>query len=364
MSASASLMSELENAVKGGSSEKRVDTLRRVTDLFLDDANRLNEQQISVFDDVLVHLIQRIEHKALVQLSTTLAPIGRAPTQVVGRLARDKDIAIAGPVLTQSNRLTDHDLVEIARHQSQAHLLAISGRSSLNTSVTDVLIERGNNHVTNKLARNAGARFSDTGFMELVKRAERDTDLAERLGLRLDIPIKLLRELLARATSAVRAKLLASASPQARQQIQQALAAVANEIGQEASGPRDFTASDSLVKELNRTGKLKEPVLLGFANERKYEEMTSTLALFCQAKVGLIETLMKNPSSEGLLVACRAADLSWLTVSAILNARFSHHSLSEGELDEAKKSFDALSLVSAQRTMRFMMVKATTTRAA
>jgi uncharacterized protein (DUF2336 family) len=130
--ASASLISELEDAVKGGSSEKRVETLRRVTDLFLDDANRLNEQQIGVFDDVLVHLIQRIETKALVQLSTTLAPVGQAPIQVVGRLARDKDIAIAGPVLTQSNRLTDQDLVDIASNQSQAHLLAISGRSSLN----------------------------------------------------------------------------------------------------------------------------------------------------------------------------------------------------------------------------------------
>ena len=47
--------------------------------------------------------------------------------------------------------------------------------------------------------------------------------------------------------------------------------------------------SDSLVKELNRTGKLKEAVLLQFAAERKYEEMTSTLALFCQARAPLVE---------------------------------------------------------------------------
>ena len=54
---SSSLIAELEDAVKNGSPEKRVDTLRRVTSLFLDETDRLNEQQIGVFDDVLVHLI-------------------------------------------------------------------------------------------------------------------------------------------------------------------------------------------------------------------------------------------------------------------------------------------------------------------
>ena len=358
MSATTSLISELEDAVQGGSAEKRVETLRRVTDLFLDDADRLNEQQISVFDDVLVHLIQRIETKALVQLSTALAPVAQAPVQAVGRLARHKEISIAGPILTQSNRLSDNDLIEIARANGQAHLLASSGRSSLNTNVTDVLIERGDHNVTHRLARNAGARFSEAGFSAMVKKAEADGGLAEKLGLRLDIPLKLLRELLARATDAVRSRLLASASPEVQHQIQQALAGIAKEIGLEATGPRDFTASDSLVKELNRTGNLKEPVLYEFAIKRKYEEMTSTLALFCQARVQLVESLMKNPSSEGLVVACKAANLSWPTVAAIMKARFSHHSPSEQEVADARAAFLSLSLAAAQRTMRFMMVKA------
>ena len=74
-----SLIAELEVAVKSGTPEKRVDTLRRVTNLFLEGSDRFNEQQISVFDDVLVHLIQRIESKALVQLSKSLAPVDNAP---------------------------------------------------------------------------------------------------------------------------------------------------------------------------------------------------------------------------------------------------------------------------------------------
>ena len=51
------LLDELEVAVKVGSPEKREETLMRITSLFLDEADRLNEQQIGVFGDVLVHLI-------------------------------------------------------------------------------------------------------------------------------------------------------------------------------------------------------------------------------------------------------------------------------------------------------------------
>jgi hypothetical protein len=40
------VIGELESALKDGSPEKRLDTLRRVTSLFLDDADRLSEQQV------------------------------------------------------------------------------------------------------------------------------------------------------------------------------------------------------------------------------------------------------------------------------------------------------------------------------
>jgi uncharacterized protein (DUF2336 family) len=354
---SASLISELEDAVKSGSADKRVATLRRVTELFLNDADRLNEQQIGVFDDVLVHLIQRIETKALVQLSASLAPLDKAPVEVIRSLARHDEITIAGPVLTQSSRLSEGDLVEIAKSKGQAHLLAMSGRSSLSEALTDILVERGDRQVSHRLARNSGARFSDTGFSRLVKNAETDESLAEKLGLRLDMPLALLRQLLQKATDAVRARLLASATPENQEQIQRALASIVHEVGREASGARDFNRSDGLVSELNRKGQLKEATLLEFANDRRYEEMTSTLALFCQAPVSVIELLMKNPRLDGVALACKAAKLSWPTVSAILHARFAHHNILDQELAEAKDSFIELSQAAAQRALRFMIVQ-------
>ena len=86
--AQGSLIAELEGAMRSASQEKRTDTLRRVTDLFLGGAERFNEAQVSVFDDVLLHLVKRMEAKAMAELSVRLAPVNNAPTEVVRTLAQ------------------------------------------------------------------------------------------------------------------------------------------------------------------------------------------------------------------------------------------------------------------------------------
>lgn len=225
-----SVIGELEAVLKDGSPAKRIEALRRITDLFLNDADRLNEQQIKVFDDVIVHLIQRIETKALIHLSTILAPVDNAPIEVIRCLANDEDIGVAGPVLAGSKRLSSDDLIRIAETRSQQHLLAIYGRASLEEAITDVLVRRGDRNVAHSLAQNSGARFSEKGYAILVKKAESDDGLTEKLGQRLDIPAQLLKQLLSRATDTVRSRLLASAPAEARTQIQFTLASIADQL--------------------------------------------------------------------------------------------------------------------------------------
>jgi len=354
------LLAELEVAVKAGSPEKREETLRRITSLFLDKADHLNDQQIGVFGDVLAHLIREVETKALVRLSTSLARVNNAPIEVIRRLSSHDRITVAGPVLIHSNRLTESDLIEVAKSKRQGHLLAISGRSSLPRPVTDVLVERGDVQVCRALARNSGAQFSEFGFATLVKKSEGDETLAEKLGLRLDIPFQLLRTLLAHATDLVRARLLAAASPENQEQIQRALGSIASELGQEAIRPSDFARADGIAHELNRCGRLTEAALVDFISAHKHEEMTATLALFSGVESALIERLLKNMSHEGLIVACRAGNLTWPTAELILKARPAHQSISQQELDEARDSFLELSRAEAQRSMRSKQVPETT----
>ena len=83
-----SLFDGLEAALRSGSSEQRAAMLRGVSDLLLGEADRLNEQQIGVLDDVLVALIERIEARTLLEVSQRLAPVAKAQIDLALNLAR------------------------------------------------------------------------------------------------------------------------------------------------------------------------------------------------------------------------------------------------------------------------------------
>ncbi len=359
MSGSQSLIAELESAIKSGSKDKRIETLRRITDLFVADAERLNDRQIEVFDDVLGHLIKRIEDKALAELSGRLGPIANAPAEVVRRLARHDNIAVAEPVLTQSARLSDDDLIEIAETKTQAHLLAISGRAQIGASVTDALLQRGDSQVLHQLAANNGARFSETGFGSLVKHSENDERLAEKVGLRVDLPLKLFRELLMRATEAVRTRLLALAGPESRAHIQRVLAHVSEDVEHEAGlvSEQDYAKAHARAAAMRLEGRLGERPLLEAAKADRCADVVAMLAQLCEAPMTLVQNLLQNGHREAFLIPCKAAWLSWPTVHVMLTSRTIGRPMSYQDLETARKDYAKLSVSSAQRVLRFWQIR-------
>jgi len=351
-----SIIAELEDAVRNGTSEKRIDTLRQVTNLFLHDAERLSEDQVKVFDDVLCLLVARVESRARAELGTRLALIDHAPFQVIQNLARDDEIAVAGSVLANSSRLRTSDLVEIASTRGQDHLLAISGRINLPEAVTDVIVDRGERKVIRKLANNASARFSDAGYSGIVARADADDELTEILGLRIDLPLQFLRDLLRRATDAVRARLMAIAPAELREEIKRVLKAIASAAGEETSSARDFSRAEALVKLLKDLNELDDAAIIKFAKAKKFEEMAASLALLNNLPTELMAKLLEGPRSDLVLIPCKSGGLSWLAVETILCNRPLKQPLAEPTLNLARKDYGKLSAETAQRTVRWWLI--------
>src|SRR6266436_6582180 len=345
-----SIIAELEDAVRGGSSAKRVETLRQVTDLFLNDGERLSEDQVRVFDDVLCLLIARVETRARAELSKRLAPLDYAPFEVIQYLAWDDEIAVAGDVLTHSNRLSPEALVEIATIKGQDHLLAISARDNLPEAVTDVIVDRGQTKVIRRLAKNATARFSEAGYSGMVAHSEVDDELVEILGLRLDLPIKFLRDLLRRAKDAVRARLMAIAPPALLEEIKRVL----NDIVRgEDSSARNFEVAEQLVKLMKELHELDDAAVFTFAEARKFDEIAAALALLNDAPTEMMARLLEGPRADLVLIPCRSARLNWPTVETILRNRPAPRPIDEPTLKVAERDYRKLSMETAQRTVRF-----------
>jgi len=352
MSVPASLLPELEDVVQHGSAEKRAETLRRITGLFLDGAQNFHAEHIALFDDVIGCLIEEIEAKALAELARRIAPVVNAPAGVVSSLAKNDDIAVAGPILKQA-RIADRDLMYIAENKSQAHLLAMSTRQRINEALSDILVERGDREVVRSIANNRHAQLSDNAFSTLVKRAEEDSVLAEKVGMRTDIPPRLFRQLLMRASDVVQKRLLAKAKPETQTEIRRVLAQVTDEVAAKAA-PRN--AALATVRALHSQHKLKETDIAEFAKSGKYEETIAALAILCAVPVEVVDRLMNGERADPVLILARASGFGWSTVKAILNARPGAKP-SPHALDVARDNFERLTVTAAQRVVRFWQVR-------
>ncbi len=351
-----SIIDELEQAVRSGSRERRVDTLRQVTNLLLNEGERLNGEQVKVFDDVLCLLIARVESRARAELSTRLAPLDYAPPQIIEQLARDDAIAVAGAVLTKSGRLSTEVLVEIASTKSQDHLLAISGRPDLPEAVTDVIVDRGQRKVIRKLAGNASARFSDAGYSGMVAHAGADQELVEILGLRINFPLKFLRDLLRRATNAVRARLMAVAPAHLQEEIKRVLKAIASTASEEVTPTRDFSTAEALVKLMKGRNELNDATIIKFAETGKFDEVAAALALLISVPTDMMARLLEGPRSDLILIPCKSAGLDWAAVESILRHRPLQGTISKQTLKLARTDYVRLSPKTAMRMVRFWQV--------
>ncbi|HVT54753.1 MAG TPA: DUF2336 domain-containing protein [Xanthobacteraceae bacterium] len=355
MNARHSLISELEVSLRSGSRDDRVTSLRRVTDLFLATSDRLNDEQIEVFDDVLSRLMEHVETKALSEFSQRIAPIDTAPNDVVQTLARNDEAEVAEPVLTQSKRLSNDDLIEIAETKGQSHLRAISSRKQLAAPVTDALLRHGDRDVVDRLAGNAGASFSDDGYTRMVDSAVENESIAEKLSRRVDIPLKQFRDLILRATESVRTRVLSIATPKDISEMQYFVSSVDSE--KRVPEMHDFTAAHKLVMQMQKDDKLNNEAILKFARAEKYEELVASLSVRCAASLKLVEKLMRGEGYNALLVPCRAAGLDWMTVRSILKTRPCPMPISERELGKANSEYAKLSQQTAVRVMSFWQAR-------
>jgi uncharacterized protein (DUF2336 family) len=347
------LLDELQATLAHGTVARRVETLRRVTDLFIDGAVDYSDGQIALFDDVFQCLLLHIETSAKALLSNQLAPIETAPPLTVRTLALDDVIEVAGPVLAQSIRLDDDTLIETARNKSQAHLMAISTRRTLSGAVTDVLVLRGNDEVIQSTVNNPGAEFTERGFSRLINRAEGDDDLATCIGLRPTIPRHLYLKLLAKASDTVRQRLEA-ANPQHAKEVPTAVREATQRARSAPSAvTRETEVAHALVKSLYDDGRLDEFQVATFAERGKFDETNAAIAALANVSLAVAENMMIETRAEGVMILAKVAGFSWSTVRSIINLRDELSGSEPTDLLACKETYERLRPSTAQQVLRF-----------
>src|ERR1700759_3299907 len=154
MAVAPSLIPGLEEIVKNGDPQRRAEAARRISELFLAGPATLKPNHVDLFDGILIDLVPHAEIAARTDLAERLSLLANAPRTLVGQLAREDEISIAGPLLRRSPVIDEKALIEIARLKGQGHLLAMAESPALSSDLTDVIVRRGDREVIRRAAAN------------------------------------------------------------------------------------------------------------------------------------------------------------------------------------------------------------------
>ena len=160
----AALIPELETVLAHGSDEKRAETLRAITVLFLERADRLGDEQVRLFDGIFVRLIACVGREARAELARRLTPLSNAPVETMRVLTED----FVGDFVEQSECAVsppqDPDAAVTALSQATAVPVEVVERIWTGSRMESVLI----------LCKAAGYSWPATRDLILTRSAMRD----------------------------------------------------------------------------------------------------------------------------------------------------------------------------------------------
>jgi uncharacterized protein (DUF2336 family) len=359
MTAATSLIPGLEEIIRGGDPKRRADAARRIADLFLQGAANFRAEHIDLFDGVLIGLVPQTEIAARAELAERLSLLTNAPRGLVGQLAREDEIVIAGPLLRRSPLIDEQALIEIARTKSQEHLLAMTERPALSPGLTDVIIRRGDRDVVRRAAKNAGAAFSQSGYSALIKRAGQDGVLTLTVGQRDDLSDQHLKDLLAGSIDVIRRRLHDMVKPARQAAIKQAMSDIAG-VTAPVDSRRNFEPAQRAILVLHEAGELNETALLDFARAHKYEESIAALSAMSGVKIATLDRLIAGDRYDPILIVSKAIGLEWATVRALILLRLGPNRVpSPADIEGARVNFARLMPSTVERVVNFWKTRQT-----
>lgn len=352
-----SRLKQLIAVAKEGSSEKRRDLLREITDVFMASPDRYTSSEVQHFDVILSKVTESVEIALRKEIAEKLADVSNAPKGLIRQLAHD-EISVAEPILQRSKVLSDEDLVRVIRQRGQDHMKAITQRTEVPKTVTNELVERGDKEVLVSLAENRGAEFDADTMKKMVEHSRSIEELQTPMANRYDLPPQLLTEMYFFVSSALKREILKRSDMLDPALIDEAVESNRQKILNQAmsEAQSDVSEARKFVEDRIQSNTLNESLLKELIETRKSTEFLLAFSHHIGIDTSTSQRIIADRSWESLAIACRATGFERSTFAKIV------FGLQKGE-DEQNKALRILDLYlkvpqeAAERVMRFWRVR-------
>ena len=347
----------LEHLARESSSERRRELMARLSALFTEGVDAYSDENVVIFGDILLRLLDQVEEPDRAALSQRVAPCHRTPRVLVKTLAQDESMRVAEPVLSESPVLTDEDLVEIATEQSQGHLMAMSRRKQLSGTVTDAIIRRGSQPVLQSVTKNIGADITEQGYMHLAQEAPGNRGLMDALSQRADIPESVAENVIAILPPAYKTRLqyLLNGSATRRDEL-------FNEAAKQMQKARLACHSQRLdakvaARDIIRGNRSLDDVIQKFAGSNRPREVAVVLSLICGLPEKYVSAALLKMNGSGIALICKSIDLKDTAFEEVALMRCTRLRLPSSQATRLLQVYRSLDAMSARRTLRFVKAR-------
>lgn len=333
------------------SGDKRRELLREVTDLFLEQPEKLSGAEVDHFSGIMGKVAYELEMEVRMDLAERLAKANAAPPDLIKRLANDQ-IEVAGPILTESGVLRNSDLIDIVKRHSHEHHMAISVRNSVSEDVADMLVDKGSDEVLVSLARNDGAILSRRAMEVMTRRSELVEELQEPLIMREDVPADLKHQMFLHVSKALRQHIMLSIENLDESEVDRLLEETRDKI----EGQGDESAMSPAEKFIDRKDRLKQlspTLLVQLLRQGKIAEFVAGIARLARMDLQMAHRITFDDGGETLAVVCKAIGIDRTTFSDLLLLTNVDSSRSREDRDALLGVYTRITPEAAQRAMRF-----------
>lgn len=333
------------------SSGKRVELLRRITDAYIEHADRCTPAEQYLFNEVVTKLIDRIDSTDRAAAATKLAQLPKLPHGVAERFANDSDIAVARPIIHDYRGLAERTLIVVAKTGSQAHLNAIAGRDTVTPPVSDVVVTRGDRETVLTLAANRGAQFSDFGMEKLIDKSDGNGALQALVVARGDLSLVAIGRLLPIISDEMASRLRDVA-------VNIDDAAVERHLNDWSIDRQKNVARVDVYIEGIRKGDLNtDDIIRELVTRKRLLDSATVLAAILELDRYYTFNLLTGGKIQSALLLLRAVGLSWQVADAFLKLRIAKTGLADNETPPDRGDYLDIDAVTAQRVLRFMKVR-------
>ncbi len=321
---------------------ERDQLFRNMAQLYSFVSDRCDDEQVAQYDEVLCQLAELVEVEARTHVAKLLAPLDRAPGNVVSKLAND-EIDVAAPLLEFSNVLSDDDLIEIVSKQSEAHRVAIAGRTNVPERVGDAIVEHGGAPSVVRLVRNDKAELGKQALSKLVERAATDTSLVSDLRGRGDIDWGSLRDDIGAAGQKVLDMLGAQSKPLDPVTASKVNAVVYNRMRNRAGfSAHEWKVAYNQVKALYDRHQLDERALMRFARFGYGHHSAAALTVMLNVSPEVFVKWLAMQDYVATTVALRALDIKPDLFEALVATMPWRDLPTEQDKQNVRKRYEAL----------------------